>query len=301
MRFHFSVSALSCYFVLIASLHCVVAIQAALQNQAPAEPIDLGTVPPLPSSWPGWSHRFRDDRYNQHLSYIQSHLVPNFTETGFLLQDTPPEVHQRLLDLFADRYHPEEPRHVPNESFNSIMATDDPSLPPVFVDISQHTRQLLKDLQPLHEAWAGLPLQPTHAFGLRIYQQGNRLKRHVDRLATHVISSIVHIASDLDEPWPIVIEDNMGVEHAVSLQPGQMLFYESARLPHARPSGMKGRHYTSVFVHYKPAEWVFSDESHAMRLINQHLVPDWDRDTEPQPKSFQEEHDRATAALHIEL
>eukprot|EP00045_Choanoeca_perplexa_P003861 m.34031 g.34031 ORF g.34031 m.34031 type:complete len:304 (-) comp12268_c0_seq2:72-983(-) len=269
-------------------------------DEAATPAFTLGTVPPLPPTWPGWEHLFRDDRYNQHLSHIQFHLVPNFTETGFLVQDTPPDVHKRLLDLFNTRYHPEQPSKVPAEGFNSIMATDDPSSPPVFADISDYTPQLLQDLLPLHEAWAGVALQPTHAFGLRVYQQGNRLKRHVDRLATHVISSIVHIASDLDEPWPLVIEDNKGVEHAVSLQPGQMLFYESARLPHQRPSAMHGRHYTSVFVHYKPVQWVLSDESHAMRLLEEHLVPEWDRDTLAQPRSFQDEYD-AKAMVHSEL
>ena len=45
------------------------------------------------------------------------------------------------------------------------------------------------------------------------------------QIATHVISSIVHIAHKYDndsEPWPIQIEDHQGNLHSVALQPGQV-------------------------------------------------------------------------------
>ena len=41
----------------------------------------------------------------------------------------------------------------------------------------------------------------------------------------------------------------------VDLQPGQTLFYESAKCIHGRPTPMKGRYYTSVFLHYRPTDW----------------------------------------------
>lgn len=37
------------------------------------------------------------------------------------------------------------------------------------------------------------------------------------------------------------------------LEPGQLLWYESARLPHGRPRPFNGSHYDNVFVHYRPA------------------------------------------------
>ena len=40
--------------------------------------------------------------------------------------------------------------------------------------------------------------------------------------------------------------------HALTLQPGQMVFYESAKLYHARMTPMLGRHYGSLFIHYAP-------------------------------------------------
>ena len=82
----------------------------------------------------------------------------------------------------------------------------------------------------LHEDWCGVPLTPTAAFGFRVYRRGNVLKKHVDRVETHIISSIVHIGREVDEPWHLMILDNDGVPTAVELKPGKMLFYESVRL-----------------------------------------------------------------------
>ena len=124
--------------------------------------------------------------------------------------------------------------------------------PPTFIHQQDLNNRVMNELLPLHEEWAKVKLVPSAAFGLRIYHQGNTLAWHVDRVDTHVISCIFHVARDVDEPWPIHIEDNDGVLHQADLQPGEMLFYESARLTHARPTPMKGRYYTSLFIHYRP-------------------------------------------------
>ena len=45
---------------------------------------------------------------------------------------------------------------------------------------------------------------------VRVYKNGSTLVNHVDRSETHVISCIFHIGHDLDEPWPLEIEDHDG-------------------------------------------------------------------------------------------
>ena len=42
--------------------------------------------------------------------------------------------------------------------------------------------------------------------------------------------------------------------HSVSLQAGDMLFYESAKCLHGRMQALKGHYYGSIFLHYKPIE-----------------------------------------------
>ncbi len=47
--------------------------------------------------------------------------------------------------------------------------------------------------------------------------------------ATHQVSAILNIAQKVDKPWPLNIIDYEGVVHNVTLQPGDVLWYESAR------------------------------------------------------------------------
>lgn len=79
-------------------------------------------------------------------------------------------------------------------------------------------------------------------------------------LETHVISGILHIDSDLDAPFPIQIEDASGVLRSADLKPGDLMFYESAKCYHQRKEPMQGRHYASIFMHYRPKGWSRSRE-----------------------------------------
>ena len=42
--------------------------------------------------------------------------------------------------------------------------------------------------------------------------------------------------------------------HAVNMEPGEMVLYESAKQYHARLTPMRGRHYGSLFIHYYPSQ-----------------------------------------------
>jgi hypothetical protein len=73
-----------------------------------------------------------------------------------------------------------------------------------------------------------------------------------------VISSITHIAHEYDDdnvPWPVEIENHRtGELVSVVLEPGDMLFYESAKCLHGRMSEFKGKYYGSIFIHYQPVD-----------------------------------------------
>jgi hypothetical protein len=58
---------------------------------------------------------------------------------------------------------------------------------------------------------------------------------HVDTLATHVVSAIINVDQDVDEPWELLILDHEDNEHSLQMAPGDMLLYESAKLLHGRP------------------------------------------------------------------
>ena len=50
----------------------------------------------------------------------------------------------------------------------------------------------------------------------------------------------------------LFIEDHNQKKHEVFLDPGEVLFYESAKLLHGRPYPLKGKSYANIFCHYKP-------------------------------------------------
>jgi len=123
-----------------------------------------------------------------------------------------------------------------------------------FVDIGTYNDEALELLRPMHEAWAGgTQLKGSSAYGLRVYQPGNNLTMHFDKtlLGSHIISSILHIDRDVDQPWPIVITGYDGQTVEVDLKPGELLFYESAKCIHGRPRSLEGRWYASLFLHYQ--------------------------------------------------
>lgn len=251
-------------------------------------------VPDLPAS-AGGHHQleYRDDRYNYWLSHVQFHLVPNFTSVGFEKRRMPPGVHKRLAEALH-RYNETTP--VEDDPVN-IINTD--NLNPGLTATWSLNDAIQKELLTLHEAWAGVALEPTAAYGLRVYRDGCTLLRHVDRIETHIISSILHVDRNQSAPWPLVIEDVHGREHAVELEPGELLFYESAKLPHARPTRFRGSYFSSLFVHYRPLGWDLTIDD-----VTKHIPSDWDdgaiSGSDPGPKEAARQADSQMSS-HGEL
>ena len=54
---------------------------------------------------------------------------------------------------------------------------------PKFVDIGRLSYEVMEDLLPLHEQWAGgIRLRGTSAYGVRLYQNGSSLGMHCDKV-----------------------------------------------------------------------------------------------------------------------
>ena len=112
-----------------------------------------------------------------------------------------------------------------------------------------------KRLVDLVSDWAGVPVEQTVMYGLRQYESGARLLTHVDRLSTHVVSLIVNVAQGgLEEEWPVEVFDHFGRLHEIVMEPGDMVYYESAKNLHSRNRPLVGKDafYTNLFTHYRP-------------------------------------------------
>ena len=195
------------------------------------------------------SHFFR-----RHLNRLQPAVVPKFTPEGFRVRDLPAGVYKRVLDWFKKAKARERLEVIPGYFVNHKAAKV------YHVDIPGDIRNcLFHGLRPLFESWSGVKLEGTACYGIRTYTNGSTLAPHVDTVETHAVSAIINIEQvNMRKPWPLEIKDHEGVFRKVRIKPGQMIFYESARLSHGRPSELDGDRFSSIFIHYRPKEgWNF--------------------------------------------
>lgn len=243
---------------------------------------------------PGWSAIMKkrqrqmagiDDwlgRYNGYLQFTsQSIIAPNFTEHGWGLTRAPQDIVDKLkasLHNGLPTAKEEEDKVGRTVIEGSANATNWQR--PLFIPQVALNDEVLQRLKPMHEAWAGIPLVGEVAYGLRVYRNESMLHMHVDRPRTHVISCILHVDHDDDpdsEPWPIYIEDFQGNLNEVKLESGDMLFYESSKCMHGRPKPFKGKWYSSIFVHFYPAEeWNQNQRTEEAHFA---IPPEWDQVT----------------------
>jgi len=192
----------------------------------------------------------------RHLADIETRnrsLAP-FFGLGFQKGILEEKIFQKIVDHFAQnkaQYYPEG--DIPH------LQTSKPNYSPsLLVHDPEFNRNLGRELKALHEEWSGMELKEAACYGIRVYQPGSYLYNHVDRTATHIISSTICVAHYLHKPWPLYIEDIDGSPHEISMEPGEMVFYEGAKLMHGRPYPLEGRFYAGLFLHYTPVNWKFS-------------------------------------------
>jgi len=232
--------------------------------------IDLDSEDGPQQRWMGWKN------------LANMVLLPHFTEKGWDVVDAPKGVYEKLTKSVEDALGQRGLEGLPIEEKPLEIEGEEPR----FIHQSQTNLEVSEALLETHENWvkntvpAGL--QPMQSYGLRLYRNGNLLHMHNDRINSHIISSILHVAhqyEDDKEPWPIEIEGLDGVVHAVNLKPGQMLLYESAKCSHGRPQRFRGRYYTSLFNHYRPLDWSLTEVDVVVYIPNHYFDPQWDRET----------------------
>merc|ERR1712151_645954 len=81
-------------------------------------------------------------------------------------------------------------------------------------------------------------MKTSSLYGIRVYEEGAILATHVDRLPL-VSSAIINVDQDVDEPWPIEVIGHDGKAYNVTMEPGDMVLYESHSVLHGRPFPLK--------------------------------------------------------------
>jgi len=206
-------------------------------------------------------------------------VVKNFTAVGYEVAAAPAAIVDDLRAQLRAGLAAAPPEDTPGRPIDVIAGSERPK----FVALRPGTTEaILEELLPTFEAWAGVPLRPAIAYGLRAYRGGASLKMHIDKIEDHVVSAILHVDHDDDaRPWPLVIEGFDGRTAEVVLEKGEMLFYESAKCLHGRPRPFVGDWYSSIFIHYVPRDWGLSGADAAYAV-----PPDWGRAPAPSDGSF---------------
>ena len=108
-------------------------------------------------------------------------------------------------------------------------------------------------LKDVVQSWVGVEIEQTDLYGVRQYEAGARLLTHVDRITTHAVSLIVNIAQgNLTSPWTVEVYDHANRLHEVVMEPGDIVYYESAKSLHGRNTPLSGGYYANIFTHYRP-------------------------------------------------
>jgi len=189
------------------------------------------------------------------LSDVQVHFTPPITKEGFVKARLPPSLFEEVLRFYTSSH-----------AKRKVIEADGGPLYNQRAIPTWHTplpgklkARVFDSLQQMMSDWAGgLVLKGTSCYGVRTYQRGSYLHLHVDTASTHVISGIVNVNQSVTTEWPLEILDHSGALHSINMVPGDLVFYESARLLHGRPHPLDGESYANIFVHYKPQDWQFN-------------------------------------------
>ena len=174
---------------------------------------------------------------------------------GFVKTTLDPLLHDRLLHHFRSNIR----NFVPERSNGYLKTENKRSYPTLLFQHEDFNQSLMSDLKQAHEEWSGQPLKKAACYGIRVYQPRSYLYNHIDTISTHVVSSTICVDQRLNGDWPLYIEDLDGHPHEVVMEPGEMVFYESARLRHGRPYSLDGEYCANIFVHYTPLDWELKD------------------------------------------
>jgi len=212
------------------------------------------------------------------INYAQRRWVPHFHPVGFEKVKIPKEIYARILNnrkklLLKKKKFEIEGCDMGMQNCHRVVESREAMECHVVSNENYFFRSLdgtvLEDIyaqmRPMAQDWIDnkVELSGTSIYGIRKYTRGAWLHGHLDHLRSHVISAILNIKQDVDEDWPLQIFDHSGQVHEVLLQPGEMVWYESASLVHGRVKPLNGSYFENLFVHYMPRSqaWYQTDWS----------------------------------------
>ena len=209
------------------------------------------------NEWNGAEDANLFENLNKPKVYTSKEQIPQLTEKGFKVVKVPAETWGLIKEAY-EILKSKKTEEVFEGKENVIMGGGSDIYS--FEHLTTIRSLIHKQLQPMHEDFCGQQLEPSFIYGIRSYKQGATLVKHVDRVETHHISSIIIVDKDLScgcgykefgDDWPLDIQDHSGEWHKVYAEPGEMILYESAICEHGRIEPFQGKSFDNFYVHYK--------------------------------------------------
>jgi len=146
---------------------------------------------------PVWDSQNEDRRQTNR---IQPQNLKNFTELGFEKRKIPDDVWELLRSYYENNKDSIVLEKWPstNPYINHWESVPFMIWLPELHTGDETKRKIFEGLRPHLEEWSGTELEHTDLYGMRVYKNNTFLENHVDRVATHVVSAIMHIADKQD-------------------------------------------------------------------------------------------------------
>ena len=71
----------------------------------------------------------------------------------------------------------------------------------------------------------------------------------------------------MEKDWPLTLMDNEGQKKIIFLRPGEMLLYESAKVPHGRQFPLEGEYYQNILVHFGRMDAIANSHKSSVKII----------------------------------
>ena len=184
--------------------------------------------------------------------------LPKLTEKGFKVVKVPTQTWRLIQEAYQLLKNVKTVEHW--EGITNFIHDKDGNAPVEIFNMDHCFRIkeiIQEELKPIHEEFAGQPIEPVCIYGIRSYMRGAILENHTDRPSTHHASSIIVVDKQVDQDWSLDFQDHDGEWHKIYAEPGDMILYESAICKHGRPDPFEGDFYRNMFVHYKLSNYTY--------------------------------------------
>ena len=174
------------------------------------------------------------ENFRVKMNKFQPMSMRNYTELGFKKIKAPANIYN-TLKAFWDTHKEDaiQEWHSVNTYHNMWEA------PPTLVNVQNvsiggggHMQSSIWEMaREVLEEWTDQHLAPCSMWGIRIYHNNSILTPHVDRNPL-VSSAIINVDQDVDEPWPLEVWAHDGTPYNITMEPGDMVLYESHSVIH---------------------------------------------------------------------